>query len=155
MPVPISQQAPPALIGRTVGDVLVRQPKTLPVDTSVSQARAFFTDDHVHLLLLTESGRLLGTLVRTDLRDDLDGTDLALPHSRMSGRTVPADMPAGQALELLVTRGQRRRAVIDDNGTLLGLLCLKRHLTGFCSDTDVAARAAECSALGQFREQTP
>jgi CBS domain-containing protein len=148
MPVPTSQQAPPALIGRTVGEVLVRQPKTLPVDTSVSQARACFADDHVHLLLLTESGRLIGTLVRTDLHDELDGTDLALPYSRMSGRTVPADMPAEQALELLVTSGQRRRAVVDDNGALLGLLCLKRRLTGFCSDADVAARAAERATPG-------
>jgi CBS domain-containing protein len=148
VPVSTSQQTPPALIGHTVGDVLVRQPKTLPVDISVSQARACFTDDHVHLLLLTESGRLVGTLVRSDLRDDLDGTDLALPHSRMAGRTVPADMPAEQARELLVTSGERRRAVVDGNGALLGLLCLKRRLTGFCSDADVAARAAERAAQG-------
>lgn len=151
MPVP----TPPALLGKTVGDVLVRHPKTLPIGISVGQARACFTDDHVHLLLLTESGRLIGTLVRTDLREDLDDAELALPHSHMSGRTIPADMPAEQARELLVTSGQRRRAVIDDNGTLLGLLCLKRRLTGFCSDADVAARAAERAALEQFRRQTP
>ena len=36
--------------------------------------------------------------------------------------------------------GQRRRAVVDDSGRLLGLLCLKQRLTGFCSDDDVAAR---------------
>ncbi|MEV1122048.1 CBS domain-containing protein [Actinosynnema sp. NPDC049800] len=143
MPVPTPGQAPPELIGKTVGDVVVRRPKTLPVDASVDQARACFADDHVHLLLLTESGRLMGTLVRTDLPDNLDDTDLALPHSRVSGRTVPADMPAEEAYELLTTSGQRRRAVVDDNGTLMGLLCLKRRLTGFCSDADVAARAAE------------
>jgi hypothetical protein len=42
-----------------------------------------------------------------------------------------------------VARGERRRAVIDADGRLLGLLCLKSRLTGFCSDSDVAARAAE------------
>jgi CBS domain-containing protein len=141
VPVPTPQQASP--ISSTVGEVLVRHPKTLPVDTSVGLARACFTDDHVHLLLLTESGRLIGTLVRTDLGDDLDDADLALPWSRMSGRTIPADMPAERARELLVRSGQRRRAVVDDNGNLLGLLCLKRHLAGFCSDADVAARAAD------------
>ncbi|QXV56538.1 CBS domain-containing protein [Amycolatopsis sp. TNS106] len=138
--------APPGLIGRTVGDVLVRQPKTSPVDISVDQARACFADDHVHMLLLTEAGRLIGTLVRTDLPADLDGTGLALPHSRMTGRTVPADMPAEQARRLLMARGQRRLAVVDDGGAILGLLCLKRRLTGFCGDADVAARAAERSA---------
>ncbi|WP_291416029.1 CBS domain-containing protein [Actinophytocola sp.] len=143
MPVPTPQVAPPELIDKTVGDVLVRQPTTLPIDTSVDQARACFADDHVHMLLLTESGRLIGTLVRTDLRTDLDGTDTALTHSHMSGRTVTADLPAEQALRLLLTRGQRRLAVVVDDGTLTGLLCLKRRLTGFCTDTDIAARAAE------------
>jgi CBS domain-containing protein len=146
MPVLTLQHVPPELIGRTAGDVLVRQPKTLPVDTTVDQARACFTDDHVHLLLLTESGRLVGTLLRTDLGDNLDGTDLALLHSRMADRTTAPTTPAEQALTLLRASGQRRLAVIDDNGTLLGMLCLKRSLTGFCSDADVAARAAERAA---------
>lgn len=144
MPVSASQQ----LIGKTLGDVMVRQPKTLPIDISVGQARACFTDDHVHLLLLTESRRLIGTLTRTDLSEHLDGEDLALPHSHMSDRTVPTHMPAEQARALLVASGQRRLAVIDDNGNLIGLLCLKRRLTGFCNDADVAARAAERAAQG-------
>ena len=139
----MSVPSPQQLIGKTVGDVVVRQPKTLPVDVFVGQARACFTDDHVHLLLLTESGRLIGTLTRTDLPDHLDDNDLALPHSRMAGRTAPPDMSAEQARELLVASGQRRLASVDYQGTLLGLLCLKRSLTGFCSDADVAARAAE------------
>ncbi|WP_206796331.1 CBS domain-containing protein [Amycolatopsis sp. MtRt-6] len=124
-----------------VGEVVVRLPKTLPVDISVAQARACFADDHVHMLLLTESGRLLGTLVRDDLSDAGDGP--ALTHSHMAGRTIPADLPAEYARQLLLARGQRRLAVVDDEGVLVGLLCLKRRLTGFCSDADVAARAAE------------
>ncbi|WP_340681428.1 CBS domain-containing protein [Amycolatopsis coloradensis] len=137
--------APPGLIGKTVGDVLVRRPKTSPADILVDQARACFADDHVHMLLLTESGRLIGTLLRTDLPADLDGADLALPHSRMSGRTVTVDMPAEQARLLLLARGQRRLAVVDHDGAIVGLLCLKRRLTGFCSDADVSARASERS----------
>lgn len=138
----MSRSAPP-LIGRTVADVLVRHPKTLPADTTVDQARACFADDHVHMLLLTESGRLLGTLVRSDVPPSLDGTAPALAHSRLAGRTIAADTPVDQARTLLTTREQRRLAVIDDHGILLGLLCLKRRLTGFCTDTDIAARAAD------------
>ena len=55
------------LLGRTVGDVVVRLPKTLPPTLTVGQARAAFGDDHVHMLLVTDAGRLLGTLVRGDL----------------------------------------------------------------------------------------
>ncbi|MGW7532463.1 CBS domain-containing protein [Amycolatopsis sp. NPDC054798] len=131
---------PAELIGKTVGEVLVRLPKTLPLDTSVGQARTCFADDHVHLLLLTGGGKLMGTLAREDLPPELDGSALALTHSRMAGRTIPADLPAEEARQLLLARGQRRFAVVDDTGALLGLLCLKRRRTGFCSDADVAAR---------------
>ena len=130
-------------LARTAGDVMVRLPKTLPVDTTVAQARACFADDHVHMLLLTESWHLVGTLVRDDLRDDFDGDGLVLSHSRLSGRTVAADTPAEQIRARLLAFGQRRLAVVDDDGVLLGLVCLKRRRTGFCSDADVAARAAE------------
>jgi hypothetical protein len=40
----------------------------------------------------------------------------------------------------MLAAGLRRLAVVDGQGSLLGLLCLKRHLGGFCSDADVAAR---------------
>ena len=133
----------PELTGKTVGDVVVRLPKTLPAGTTVDQARACFADDHVHMLLLADSGRLLGTLVRTDLPDGVSGATLALTRARVWGRTVPADMSAEQARKLLLARGLRRLAVVDDDGTLVGLLCLKRRLAGFCSDAEVAARAAE------------
>ncbi|MBB1159555.1 MULTISPECIES: CBS domain-containing protein [Amycolatopsis] len=125
----------------SVADVVVRLPKTLPAHASVAEARACFADDHVHLLLFTDSGRLLGTLVREDLDDSACGP--ALRYARLAGRTVPADLPAEAARRLLLRRGQRRLAVINRDGALLGLLCLKRRRTGFCSDADVAARAAD------------
>jgi hypothetical protein len=43
----------------------------------------------------------------------------------------------------MIAGGQRRRAVVDDEGRLLGLLCLKASGRGFCADADVAARARE------------
>ncbi|GAB6897253.1 CBS domain-containing protein [Kineosporia succinea] len=124
----------------TVGDLVVRHPKTLPAGITVGQARAAF-GDHVHMLLLTEHGVLRGTLVREDLTGDAGSP--ALDRARLEGRTIPADVPADQARELLVRRGARRLAVVDDTGHLLGLLCLKRRLHGFCSDADVEARAAD------------
>jgi len=38
--------------------------------------------------------------------------------------------------------GQRRAAVVDGDGLLLGLLCLKHHGGGFCTDAGVASRRA-------------
>ena len=132
--------ATPALDGQDVLDVVVRLPKTMGPRATVAEARAAFADDHVHMLLLTEGGRLLGTLVAGDLpgsgADDAPASDYAT----LEGRTVPPHLPAEEARQLLLSTGQRRRAVVDHSGRLLGLLCLKRRLTGFCSDDDVAAR---------------
>jgi CBS domain-containing protein len=124
-------------------DVVVRLPKTLTPDALVGEARAALHDDHVHLLLLTDGGRLVGTLVRDDLPPEAADAAPALPHARLDGRTIGCDVPAEEARQILLRRGQRRSAVVDADGRLLGLLCLKRRLSGFCSDADVAARAAE------------
>ena len=137
-----STQAPGELAGLLVADVLLQRPKTLPAEATLAQARAAFDDDHVHMLLLVgPHERLVGTLVRDDLTGATQGA--ALEHATMHGRTLSASLSAEEARQVLVTAGQRRRAVVDNNGRLVGLLCLKRRLTGFCSDRDVASRADE------------
>ncbi|HEX3222796.1 MAG TPA: CBS domain-containing protein [Nocardioides sp.] len=134
---------PPELLGRAVSDVVVRLPKTLSPDVPVGQVRAALEDDHVHMLLLTDRGRLVGTLVRGDVPDRAAGEDPALPYAALEGRTVGPDLPADEVRRLMLAEDRRRLAVVDGDGSLLGLLCLKRRLTGFCSDADVASRAAE------------
>jgi CBS domain-containing protein len=133
----------PPVGGVRVADVVVRLPKTMGPRATIADARAAFDDDHVHMLLLTAHGRLLGTLVPTDLPEPRSDEKPALAFATLEGRTVSPRLPAEIARQLLVMRGQRRLAVVDDSGRLLGLLCLKRRLTGFCSDSDVAARAAD------------
>lgn len=132
--------ATPPLDGQSVLDVVVRLPKTMSPRATISEARAAFADDHVHMLLLTEGGRLLGTLVAGDLPSSGADDDPASDYATLEGRTVPPHLPAEETRQLLLSTGQRRRAVVDHSARLLGLLCLKRRLTGFCSDDDVAAR---------------
>lgn len=142
---PLDRQPLPTPGGReqTVGDVLVHRPRTLPADARIAAVRAAFADDHVHMLLLTEGDTLVGTLLRDDLEAAGGDDVLAVELATLVDRTVSPDVPAEQARRWLVARGLRRLAVVEEDGTLLGLLCLKRRLTGFCSDADVAARAAE------------
>ena len=125
---------------RTVADVAVHRPKTLAAAATVGTARAELEDEHVHMLLLTRDGLLLGTLVRADLAGPARDSEPALRYAALAGRTIGPTVRAAEALRLLVGRDERRRAVVDDDGRLLGLLCLKRRGTGFCSDADVAAR---------------
>jgi len=142
--------------GGSVVDLVVRLPKTLGPDASVAEVRAALTDDHVHMVLLTEDGRLVGTLVRDDLPDrgSVAEDSAALPHAELEGRTVSPRVSAGEAMALLAGGG-RRLAVVDDAGRLLGLLCLKRRRTGFCSDEDVAARARERAEAAQTGTVSP
>ena len=143
--------AEPALTGLTVKDVMVTAPATMRPTATVADARAFFADDHVHMALIATSGRLLGTLVRADL-DDLDDDAVpALSRSRLDGRSVALEKPAEDVRLRLIAHGVRRLAVVDDAGALAGLLCLKRKLTGFCTDADVTARAAERAAAPTAR----
>ena len=132
-----------------VGDVMLRHPKVLDAQATVDEARAALANDHVHMVLLSQGSTLVGTLVRADLpppiqRSDqrsVEGSGPALPWSTLRNRTVPSATSADAARELLIARGLRRLAVVDHDGTLLGLMCLKRSRTGFCSDEDVASRA--------------
>lgn len=124
----------------TVREVMLRRPKTLPAHASITQARAALSNDHVHMVLLTEGKRLVGALTRTDLPPT--GTLApALPWSTLAGRTVSPDTPATVVHGLMIDHGVRRVAVVAADGSLLGLVCRKQRRTGFCSDADVEARS--------------
>lgn len=125
----------------TVLDVAVRRPKRLSVEITVDQARDCLADDHTHMLLITDGPWLVGTIERGDLDGPIDPSGLALPHAQLEGRTIAPAVPAEAARQLLVESGRRRLAVVSDDGRLLGLLCLKRHRRGFCSEEDVRSRA--------------
>ena len=133
---------PPDARRRTVADAMLHIPKVHPPTTTVTEARRVFEDDHVHAVLIAADGRLLSVVDRTDLAD-APGDDLARRHGRLQGRTVPPDASLEPVWQSMIEARTRRLAVIDEDGRLLGLLCLKRSGRGFCSDSDVQARAEE------------
>lgn len=126
--------------GLLAADIMIRFPKVLPARATVSEVRIQLRDDHVHMVLLTEGGLLVGTVVSGDVPPAAPDAGLALPHARLAARTVPSDQPARDAAVQLHREGQRRLAVTHD-GELVGLICLNRRLSGFCADQDVEARA--------------
>lgn len=134
-PAPRTTIAPRAL----VVDLMLRRPQTLAADVSVQEARADLDNEHVHMVLLIRGETLVGTLLRTDLPPQ--GTvGPAVLWSTLDERTVAPEETSASVRRTLVERGLRRAAVVDAEGTLLGLMCLKRHHRGFCSDADVASR---------------
>jgi CBS-domain-containing membrane protein len=126
-----------------VRDRMLTRCTTHPAGATIGDARDFFADDHKHLMLLVSDGRLLGTVVRSDLAtagaDDRPALEVAV----LRGRTVAPDDDVDRVRSALLTQDMRRIAVVGDGDRLLGLLCLKKHRRGFCSDDDVTARAEE------------
>jgi CBS-domain-containing membrane protein len=131
------------LAGR-VADVMVTSPKTHGPRCRPQTIREFFEDDHVHMaLVVTADGRLITTIERSDLARATPGATCAVELGTLVGRTVAPSQPLAAAREMLVPEGRRRLAVVDASGRLLGLLCLKRDGTGFCSDKGIRERAEE------------
>ena len=124
----------------TVRQAMVTMPKVTPSGLTVGEARAQFADDHVHMLLLVDGDQLRGTLLRSDLPSCARDRSVALDYAVVSGRTVDADSGCEPLRQQMVDGRLRRLAVTDEHGRLIGLLCLKRSGTGFCSDADVTAR---------------
>lgn len=137
-----------------VSDAMLTVPKTQAADVALDEIRELFRDDHVRIaLIVTPGGRLVTTLERGDLLAAASSDGRAAELGTLAGRTVlPSDSLAGVTAALL-RRHRRRLAVVDEDGRLVGLLCLKRDGTGFCSDAGVLARASEQRALacGQNR----
>lgn len=119
---------------------MVADPKTLPSRASVTDARDAFADEHVHLLLLVEGRELVGTLTRDDLAGEHPPQLSALDLATLEGRVIAPDVPLDEAGARMRDTGRRRLAVVDGDGRLLGLLCLKRHGRGFCTAEDLASR---------------
>ncbi|MEP9362739.1 CBS domain-containing protein [Nocardioides sp. CN2-186] len=119
------------------------RPKIHPVTATVQDARELFEDDHVHMILLVDGDRLVGTLTRDDLPINLDGRRAAAGFAKLRDRTIGPAAGAEETRLAMIAARQRRLAVVDSDLVLLGLLCLKRRLHGFCVDPDVASREAE------------
>jgi CBS-domain-containing membrane protein len=139
-----SMRTSPAAIaaGRRVADAMVVCPKTHGPESGLEKIRAFFEDDHVHMaLVVAPGGRLVTTIERTDLSAASSSAHLAKLGTLIGRTTGPAE-PLDAATTALLREGRRRLAVVDDSGRLLGLLCLKKDGTGYCSDEGIRERAA-------------
>lgn len=124
---------------------MVSYPKRLPLAASVGDVRRLFRDDHVHAaLIITQAGCLAAVVERCDISGSPALDDArAAPFGRLAGRVILPGASLRAAWLAMTATGQRRNAVISEDGRLLGLLCLKASQAGFCSDEDVADRARE------------
>jgi CBS domain-containing protein len=119
---------------------MVTAPSVHGPSTTVDELRTFFRDEHVHMALVVDGGRLVGTVERADLVPALDAEAPAASVATLDGRTIRPDAALPETLDAMTRAGRRRLAVTGDDATLVGLLCLKASGLGFCSDDDVQSR---------------
>ncbi len=120
-------------VGMTVGDVMIRKPKTLPGSALVRDVRLAFERPKTRTVLLADDERFVGAIERGglpgDASDDAPATSYIEPNPLTSGPRTPMT----DAIELLESRDEPRLIVLDEDGvTLRGLLCANRTATGFC-----------------------
>jgi len=126
--------------GVTVADCVVTHPTVHDCRATVGELRTLFLDDHIHMALLLDGQRLVSAVERDDLEVAFDDEAPARVVGTLLGRAVSPGEPAAATLASMRESGRRRLAVASDDGTLVGLLCLKASGAGFCSDDDVESR---------------
>jgi CBS domain-containing protein len=136
-------------MGSVVADAMVTIPKTHAPETTLGEICELFEDDHVRLaLIVAADGHLVTTIEREDL---LRASSMFAPVAELgtlASRTARPSDSLALAIATLARKRRRRLAVVDDGGRLIGLLCLKRDRTGFCTDAGIRARQRERGDVG-------
>src|ERR1700677_202179 len=76
-----------------VRDAMVTIPKTHRVDTPLEDIRSLFEDDHVHMALIVDDGRLITTIERSDFVEPFPGSTPVDQVGTLVGRTISPDRP--------------------------------------------------------------
>ena len=112
---------------------MLRNPKTLPADAPVADARAILENPSVQMVLLADGQTFAGAI--TDLPRDAPAEQRALDFADRQPETIGPDEPASIAFARAAANPHRRIVVLDDDARLVGLLCLDASRTRFCGAT--------------------
>jgi CBS domain-containing protein len=118
--------------GHSVSEIMIRNPKLLPADASVADARALFSNPKVLVAPLVDAeGRVTGELGRDDVPSSADEAEHAADYSSDPHLIAP-DATMRAAIDTLTEVDGERLVVVDADGRLAGMLCLNRRDGRFC-----------------------
>jgi CBS domain-containing protein len=122
--------APEDFRGLTVADVMLRDPKTLPSSATVGEVRAQLDRPSVQMVLLADADLFAGAI--TELPGEAADDQDALAYADRTPVSLGPSVPAPTAFDATAKSPHRRAVVLDEQGALLGLVCLDKTLTHFC-----------------------
>ena len=121
-------------IEKTVAEVMIAAPKTLPSATSVADVNAAFANTSVRIVVLADGGAFRGAIVRGAVPASAAGDEPALAYADTSPLSARPGMSMRDAVGLLDLCPEPRLVVLDDDATTLrGMLCLNRRENAFCT----------------------
>lgn len=117
----------------TIGEVMIRAPKTLPSDATVADVRRVFEKPNIRTVLLADGDRFAGLIERDGLPADASDDLPAIAYRDPAPVTATPGTPMSDAVQRFDARAEPRLVVLDEDGvTLRGLLCGNVTATGFC-----------------------
>ena len=120
-------------VDKTVGDVMMPNPKTLPAGCLVGDVRRAFERPNVRTVLLADGDRFAGAIERGGLPAGTGDEEPAIRYVESDPLTVRPGLPMTEAIKLLEDASEPRLIVLDEDGvTLRGLLCGNPAAGGFC-----------------------
>ena len=116
----------------TVRDIVHAKLSTLEATATVADVRAYFSASASRRqAFVVDDGRYVGSLTLADVEGEQDPERLAAELAE-PGTTIGPDAPATVGRDLALRTDARRVPVIDEHGTLIGVVAVTGDLTSFC-----------------------
>jgi CBS domain-containing protein len=112
-------------------DLMLRDPKTLSVEASVGEARELLANPKVQMVLLADGQAFKGAV--THIPAEASARDRAVNYVDPDAEVISPQASDDEAFERAAANPTRRLIVLDEADNLLGLLCLNKNRTGFCT----------------------
>jgi hypothetical protein len=114
----------------SAADLMLRDPKILTAEASVAEVRQQLANPKVQMVLLAQGHAFKGAV--THIPAEASPRDRAANYVDPNAEVVSPQASDDEAFQRAAASPNRRAIVLDDDGNLLGLLCLNQSRTKFC-----------------------
>jgi len=119
--------------GHRIGDVMVRRPKSLPLDATVGDVRRKLENPSLRNVVLLDGNAFAGLVDRGEVPANAPDSAPAREFTASDVPTTTPDVPVPDVLAAMDAGQLSRLVVLDADGrTFAGLVCLDHTGEGFC-----------------------